>query len=199
MPLQIIIWYLDFLARIVHNKYLQNPVVFSSFCLFFTCHPEKFCPSTYQTSQRVTSNQSTFASRLIISNPDLEEDTWEVSLMCLDSMLTTHHKWFRKLCSKSLQGVGKIYTVFSARSCRGICGAAAKADICLHSENHTGKKGYLLAMTTSLFLASAGNSLSPYLSIWGCSIQFASNKSKASCSFHFMTKQQLKKLLQCTE
>ena len=80
------------------------------------------------------------ASRLIISNLDLEGDTWEVSLMCLDSMLTTHHERFRKLSSKSLQGVGKIYTVFSARSSRGICGAAAKADIRLHPETHIEKK-----------------------------------------------------------
>lgn len=60
--------------------------------------------------------------------------------MCLDSMLTTHHERFRKLSSKSLQGVGKIYTVFSARSSRGICGAAAKADIRLHPETHIEKK-----------------------------------------------------------
>lgn len=89
--------------------------------------------------------------------------------MCLDSMLTTHHERFRKLSSKSLQGVGKIYTVFSARSSRGICGAAAKADIRLHPETHIEKKkkGYLLVMTASLLLASAGNSLSPYLQHMG--------------------------------
>lgn len=58
MPLQKTIWCLDFQARIVHNKYLQNPVVFSSFCLFFTCHPEKLWPSTNQISQQFTSNPS---------------------------------------------------------------------------------------------------------------------------------------------
>lgn len=78
-------------------------------------------------------------------------------------MLTTHHEWFRKLSSQSLQGVGKIYTMFLARPSRGICGAAAKADIRLHSEAYVGTKKHLLAMTASLLLASAGNILSPYL------------------------------------
>lgn len=74
--------------------------------------------------------------------------------MCLDSMLTTHHERFRKLSSKSLQGVGKIYTVFSARSSRGICGAAAKADIRLHSETHIEKKKRVSLSDDSKFAPS---------------------------------------------
>lgn len=94
---------------------------------------------------------------------------------------TACHEWFRKLSSQSLQGIGKIYTVFLARLSEGMCGAAAKADIRLLSESNVGTKMHLSVMTANLLPASAGKEASPCLCVWGCCVWFPSDKNNADC------------------